>query len=174
MNHAIKIILYLIVCALFVFSLKSLYKDKSFSQDLKKTAQDESASVGEEAKVLNLYFLDLNQMGNTSCEAGAVVKRKLPEGVNVAEMAATMLVKGLTKEEVQSGYGSAINPKVSVKKIEVVSGVAYLDFDSKLLEKTNELCGFLAIKSQVEKTLRSIDGINKVVISVDGTQKNSF
>lgn len=164
MNKFLKTILYLTACAAVFFFLVNISGAPGGSTEIGSNLQNQN--------IATIYFLDLNEFGNTSCEANGVVKREVSSKSNIGRRAIEFLLKGLTKEEVNRGLASALNPKTTLNNFEIKNGVAYIDFDSGLNERITERCGAEAVKSQIEKTLKAVAHVNNVVISVDGETKN--
>src|SRR3990167_10393896 len=69
---------------------------------------DGTAGAFEWEKEVNIYFVDKAKAEALSCEADAVVKRKVPNAETLGPGAVDMLIKGLTAEEVKT-YSSSIN-----------------------------------------------------------------
>lgn len=78
------------------------------------------------------------------------------------------LIKGLTEEEVNGGLFTSINPATELNSLEVVDGVAFVDFNEKLDEGVAGSAMVTSIRGQIEKTLLAFPHIDNVIISING------
>lgn len=160
MNKLLKTISYLVACTVVFLVLVNLYKGQDGRGEIVNALKNQNTA--------SIYFLDLNESGNTTCEANGVVMREVSDNRSVEREVVAFLLKGLTKEEVDRGFGSAINPKTAVNSFEIKNSTAYIDFNSSLNKNINDSCSATAVRSQIEKTLKSLPGVNDVVISING------
>ena len=78
------------------------------------------------------------------------------------------LLEGVSAEESKDNYYSSINSGVGVLGLRVTDGVARVNFNSILEEKVGGSCRVIAIRAQIEETLKQFTDINEVEIAVDG------
>lgn len=112
--------------------------------------------------VSTIYLIDSNNY---------VARTTIPtckcEGVDLAKDLVSGLVIGGPKNNIiPNGFRSIIPPDVSIKNIELKDKVLTIDFTKELLEvtKNNEE----KMLEAIIYTLTSIDGIDKVIIKVEG------
>jgi spore germination protein GerM len=117
----------------------------------------------------NVYFSN-SQKNPETLDCGKVypVKRKLEEDFFPPYSILTKLLEGPSEEEKQEGYFTNINQGVKINSLDVKERKAFVDFDSRLQENVGGSCLVLAIRTQVEETLKQFDNIEEVVISVEG------
>lgn len=120
-------------------------------------------------KVL-IYFNNLKQDPElTDCSQVHPVEREVDFTNQLPLAAINELLKGPTEQETKDGFITNI-PKegVGVKKLEIKESAAYIDFNQALQAGVAGSCRVLAIRSQIEKTLKEFLEIQKVEISIDG------
>jgi len=158
MKKTFKSFLYIIGCAVIFLILIKAY-DSSFSSN--------SANAFEWEKQVGVYFVDLKKAKTSSCEADVSLKRVVPNAETLGPGAIEMLIKGPTPDE-EKFYYSAINKNTLLQKFEIKNRVAYVDFNSSLNQNVAGSCNVIAIRSQIENTLKNLPDIDSVIISVNG------
>lgn len=107
--------------------------------------------------------------GQTDCSQTRAVTREVPRTEGVARAALLELLKGSTNiEEQQLGLHNTINPGVTIQRISIENGVAYVDFSDQLELSVGGSCRVAAIYSQIRNTLLEFSTVNDVVLSVNG------
>ncbi|MGM0482593.1 MAG: GerMN domain-containing protein, partial [Patescibacteria group bacterium] len=81
------------------------------------------------------------------------------------------LLAGPTEEEEDQGYSTAINEGVEILDFSIQEGTAQVDFSSELNEDVAGSATVLAIRGQIENTLRQFDPVDNVVIMVEGEEE---
>lgn len=109
-----------------------------------------SGAVGDECR--NVYGADRNVAATSS----------------VARAAIAALLAGPTDAEKADGYFSSIPADVTIQKLSIVDGTAYIDFDKALEDGVGGSCRVAAIRAQITRTLSQFPSIVHVVVSVDG------
>lgn len=113
---------------------------------------------------VKVYF-NKTMIGTQSCDnIQSAVTRTIPQTLGVARVALLELLKGPTSSE---NLSTSIPVGTALNKIEVRNGTAYADFNSKL-QNPGGSCNALAIRAQIEDTLKQFSTIKNVVISVNG------
>jgi spore germination protein GerM len=97
------------------------------------------------------------------------VERRIGETRAVARAALAALLQGPTREETEAGYFSSINPGVELRNLELVEGVANVDFDGTISEGVAGSCLVSAIRAQITQTLLQFDTVDSVRITVEGS-----
>jgi len=85
-----------------------------------------------------------------------------------ARAAILELLEGVSENEKEAGYMTSINDGVTLQKISIVEGTAFVDFNNALQESVGGSCRVSAIRSQIENTLRQFPTVKNVVISING------
>lgn len=91
---------------------------------------------------------------------------RVGEDVPWPEVALRALLAGPSESE-GSLFFTSIPDGVALLSLEVDGGVAHADFSSELNQVAGS-CRVIAIRAQIEETLKRFDGIDEVVISVEG------
>lgn len=102
------------------------------------------------------------------CSGVTPVLRVVTKTTASARASLLELLKGPTSVERKSGYSTSIPEGVVIQKLEIKNGIAYVDFNSALQTGVGGSCRVLAIRSQIENTLKQFATIKSVVISIDG------
>jgi len=138
-----------------------LERDRTFSIPIKLTKSS------SEKTVFNIYFgypHDLEQ----SCELVFPFKREVMKTSAVAKAAIEELLKGPSASEVHAGYITSINSGVKLQNLVIEDGIAKVDFNKRLEEGVAGSCRVLAIRSEIERTLKQFSTVKSVIISVNG------
>lgn len=107
--------------------------------------------------------------GETDCTRTQAVTRQIPRTQAIARSALQELFKGSTQSEQNLlGLYTAINPGVTIQRISIENGVAYVDFSDELELNVGGSCRVAAIYSQIRNTLLEFSTVNDVVLSVNG------
>lgn len=125
------------------------------------TAKEMSVSVyfGNSKKI---------QPGQDECTTVYGVERKVAFTVATARTALEELLKGPTDAEKKEGYSTTLNSEVKIQSLSIENGVAKVDFDKKLEEGVGGSCRVLAIRTQINQTLKQFSTVHSVIISIDG------
>ncbi len=135
----------------------SIVIDEYFDE-LKQVEND----VSDSEKEALIYFVIFEE----NKEEVTPIKRMVT-GDGVEKQALLLLLEGLTEEEKNSGYSTAINEGVKVNSFEIEEKVAMVDF-SRELEVLGGSALVTMVRNQIEKTLLQFGTIENVVISIDG------
>lgn len=123
----------------------------------------------------NLYFIN-NELSadNLDCTEVFPVTRKelLPLHADRKLLVLNSLIKGVTETEKDSGYYSLIDPETKVNSVAVDNEIIIVDLSEALENNSGGSCRAEAIRSQIENTLKQFEGIEKVLISVNGDFDN--
>jgi hypothetical protein len=126
-----------------------------------------------EAMEVNIYFNNSQKDPNsTSCETTYPTTRRIAKTPAVATEAVRELLRGLTSAEGALGFMTALNPGVELVSLTVEGGVAKADFNEALIDGVAGSCRVMAIRSQIENTLKQFPSVKSVVIAVDGNSED--
>lgn len=144
--------------------------DESFSVPVK------FAYVASEMMTLKVYFgnLKLDKNKDFECDNVFPVERKVRKTKGVLAAALEELLKGPTEREKADGYSTSINSGVSVRKLIVEEGVAYVDFDRQVEYQVGGSCRTSAIIAEIKNTLMQFSNVKGVVISVEGRTEDAL
>jgi spore germination protein GerM len=151
------------LCIAVILVVATIIYIKFFSSQLRSSP----AIAFEWEKPVDVYFWNTNMGSADDCSKVFPVSRKILNAETLGLGSLDSLLKGVSDEEKQAGYFTSINSGVLIKRFNIVDGVAFVDFNSKL-SSTAGSCMVVGIKSQIEKTLTSLPDIDYVVITVDG------
>jgi spore germination protein GerM len=103
------------------------------------------------------------------CEKVYPLERKI-EGKtdNIILLTMEELLKGPSKEEMEKGFFTTINPGVKIQDLIIENNKAIIDFDITLEKAVGGSCRVGAIRSQIIETLKQFPEITDIVISIDG------
>ncbi|MDZ4229607.1 MAG: GerMN domain-containing protein, partial [Candidatus Veblenbacteria bacterium] len=119
-------------------------------------------------QVVEAYFGSGPGGSADDCTTVLAVERHVPKTLAVARAALDELMKGPTLREREEGYFTSLPPGVVVQRLVIAEGVAQADFTPALEQGVGGSCRVLAIRAQIEKTLRQFPSVQSVVISIDG------
>ena len=118
------------------------------------------------SKAVRVFFHRM-ATDDDACDAVWPVARTVEPKRAEAEAVLAELLGGPTPAERQRGFLTNIPEGVQLRSLRVENGTAHADFD-RALDRAAGSCRVLAIRAQIERTLRQLPGIDDVVISVDG------
>ncbi len=117
---------------------------------------------------IKVYFNNNKLDPEISCNKVFLVERRIAKTQSVARAALEELLKGATATEGKEGYFTNINTGVEIQKLNIVNGVARVDFDKQLEYQIGGSCRVSAIRAQIIETLKQFPTVSEVIISVDG------
>ncbi len=120
-----------------------------------------------EKTTFNVYFSQ-QHISNFNCEEVFPYKREMPKTQAVATVALQELIRGPTDFEKYAGASTSINEGVKIQSLTIKNGVAKIDFNEELQKGVAGSCRVLAIRSQIEQTLKQFSTVKSVVISING------
>jgi spore germination protein GerM len=103
-----------------------------------------------------------------SCNKVFPVERQVDKTQAVARAALEELLKGVSKEEQESGFYTSLNLGVRINKLTIEGGVARVDFDKQMEFEMGGSCRVSAIRAQITETLKQFPSVQSVIISVEG------
>jgi hypothetical protein len=118
---------------------------------------------------LKIFFgnSDLNPEA-INCGLVYSLERKVNKTKLTARAALEELLAGPTEAEKSRGYYSSINSGVKINSLNIIDGVAKIDFDEQMNFQMGGSCRVAAIRAQIEQTLKQFSTVESVVISVAG------
>ncbi len=141
----------------------SAVTDEVYSELDDRMIEDEPVDEPTEETV-SVYFMIVED----GQEEIAGVERTVVADGNIEHLALEALLAGPTEEEETAGYSTAINEGVEILSLTIEGGVATADFSVELDEGVAGSAMVMAIRGQIEETLKQFDSVNEVVISVEG------
>lgn len=106
--------------------------------------------------------------GNPDCSLVYPVTRSIPETNALARAALEKLLEGPTHEERAAGFETLIPSGVRINSLVINNGVARADFSRELTEGIAGSCRVVAIRAQIETTLKQFPTVKNVMLSVEG------
>ena len=95
------------------------------------------------------------------------VQRQIPKTLAAARTALEELLKGPTEKEKAQGFYTSINQGVVIQKLSIENGVAKIDFSKQLDFQVAGSARVLAIRAQIEQTLKQFPTVKDVIISIN-------
>ncbi len=142
----------------------SAITDGSYSELDDEMIEDDTSGDEASEEEVSLFFV----LVEDGVEEVTSVSRSVTVEDRVERAALKALLEGLTEDEVEEGYSTAINDGVEILDLEIAEGVASVDFSSELDEEVAGSATVTAIRDQIEKTLEQFDTVDEVSISVEG------
>ena len=136
-------------------------RDKTFEVPVKLSKSS------SEKTTFNVYFSQ-QDVSSQACEKVFPYTREVPKTQAVATAAMGELVKGPTDFEAYAGIFTSINKGVMVNSLVIENGVAKIDFNEELQKGVAGSCKVIAIRAQIEQTLKQFSTVKEVVISING------
>ncbi|MGM0629288.1 MAG: GerMN domain-containing protein, partial [Patescibacteria group bacterium] len=131
------------------------------TDDVYSELEDEMIEDGDsESREISVYFMTVED----GQEDIVSVEREVSGEERIEVLALEELLAGPTEEEEDQGYSTAINEGVEILDFSIQEGTAQVDFSSELNEDVAGSATVLAIRGQIENTLRQFDPVDNVVI----------
>lgn len=128
-----------------------------------------------ETVAIRVFFPDsARDPGALDCRAVHPVGRRVVARGDRARAALEALLAGPTPEERRRGIATAVPEGATLRELTIRDGVAVADFGAGLESGVGGSCRVLAIRAQIERTLRDRPGVRRVVISVDGRTEEAL
>ncbi len=121
-----------------------------------------------ETLTVKVFFGNSKLDPELSCNKAFPVERIIEKKSSVARAALEELLKGPTAEEKVQGYGTTINPGVTINKLIIEDGVLEVDFDESLEFQVGGSCRVSAIRAEITQTLMQFPTVDEVIISING------
>ncbi len=128
---------------------------------------EETSTEEEKTVKANVFFVVVKD----NEEKLIAVERLLFTNEDVEKNTLLQLLFGLTEEEKNSGYTTAIDSNVEINDFYIREKVAYVDF-TETLNVSGGSALVTMIRNQIEKTLLQFDTIESVEISIEGETEN--
>lgn len=139
---------------------------------------DTEAADGATAEV-TLYFTDTDQLRTADCSAVLPTTRTVTDSMTTPDAVLRLLLAGVTPNEKAGGLSSQYEPAPAIgsnrplvdffRGVEVIDGVAYVDFtQGALAYLNNAACLQGAVKQPMVRTLTQFPAIGRVVFRIDG------
>jgi hypothetical protein len=148
-----------IILSVFEFSAKD-------GSEINKTSLE--LEVDSNSTAVFAYFNNNNLDPEISCNKTFAVARLVPKTQSTLKAAMEELLKGPTAAEAKLGFGTSINPGVTINSVKVSGNTATIDFSPKLEEGVGGSCRVAAIRSQITNTAKQFSNIKNVIISING------
>jgi len=118
---------------------------------------------------VKVYFANTSTDPNfLDCSVVSPVERGVTSTLAIGRAALQELLKGPTVEERNRGFFTGINSGVDILSLEIIEGVATVDFSKKIEEAVGGSCRIATIYSQIENTLKQFPTVKSVIIKVEG------
>lgn len=126
-------------------------------------------SKAEDVTDVQIFFTNnVKDPKTENCEKTYPVTRSIKKTPTPVRSVLDLLLLGPKDEEKINGYGTTINDGVAIKGINLDKGVVTVDFNKRFMQEVGGSCRVLAMRSQIENTLKQFTSIKEVIISVEG------
>lgn len=119
---------------------------------------------------VKFYFSNINEdPGLLDCGKVYPLEREIEADKQLLDSVVDELLTGLTEAEMKAGFITNIpETGLAVQKTEIKDGILYIDFNQALQEGVGGSCRVTAIRAQIVETFMQFQGVDEVVISIDG------
>lgn len=117
---------------------------------------------------VRLHFPNTTKWPNDCTKVGEVV-RNLPTTISPARLAIEALIEGPQQSEAIRGFSNPFPEGAQLQSIKLAGGTVTVDFNERL-RNVGGSCRAQGIRAAVEQTMLGIDGIDRVVITADGSE----
>lgn len=131
-------------------------------------------SIDKNSTAVFAYFGNNNLDPEISCNKTFTVARLIPKTQSVLKVAIEELLKGPTSSEEKLGFGTLINPGVTINSVKISGDTATIDFSKRIEENAGGSCRVSAIRNQITNTAEQFSNIKKVIISVEGRTEDAL
>ena len=168
MKNIIKIISILAVIFLIVtFGLLIIKKEKIYAPVNNDVSIDEPFGSVEMMEI-RAYFGNSRLNPAADCEKAFPVARRVTKTIEVGRVSLEQLLAGVTAREKKDDYFTNIPEGVKINSLKIENQTAFVDFSEELEGGAGGSCRVLAIRRQIEATLRQFPTVDRVIISIDG------
>lgn len=116
---------------------------------------------------IKAYFNNSKLDPEVSCNKVFPVEREIPKTQSVGMAALQELLAGPNESEKAQGFFTSINPGVTIQKLTIGNGEAYVDFNDALDSGIGGSCRVAAIRAEITETLKQFPTVKKVIISIN-------
>ncbi|HEU5162767.1 MAG TPA: GerMN domain-containing protein [Thermoanaerobaculia bacterium] len=147
---------------------------------IERSAEDGSIRTSHAVRVriearripLRLYFPNANRSAG-DCSAVEPVVRDVPVTRSTARLALEALLRGPIQQEGVAGFTNPFPKGAAVRSVNLAKGTLTVDFNDAM-GNVGGSCRVQAIRAAIEKTMTSIAGIERVVITAMGDEKTAL
>jgi hypothetical protein len=125
--------------------------------------------VRGDRSTVRLHFPNATKWPNDCSRVGQAV-RNLPTTISPARLAIEALIEGPQQSEEIRGFSDPFPEGSQLQSIKLAGGTVTVDFNERL-RNVGGSCRAQGIRAAVEQTMLSIDGIDRVVITADGSER---
>jgi len=129
----------------------------------------EKVVVGLETTIVTVFFPNfIENPTMEDCSLVYPVERVVRYRKSLEAAVLNEVLAGVSKEEDEQGFYTSIPSEALWQDIDIVNGVASVDFNDALDENVGGSCLISTIRSQIEQTLMQVPGVDTVRISING------
>lgn len=122
-----------------------------------------------DAVTVQVFLERQDEAGQGNCDQVVGVNRLVSSRDSIYRAALAELLKGPTDDERTAGLVSSLPSGITVKSVAAdAQGTVTADFSAALDKHVAGSCRVMAIRTQIERTLRQFPEVRGVVIAVDG------
>lgn len=119
---------------------------------------------------VEVYFSNITKDPELlNCEVVYPVEREVSSSKELIIGSINHLLAGVTDEEIVQGFVNNLpEEEIKIQGMKLGEGVMTIDFSEALNKGVAGACRVTAIRAQITETLKQFEGIDEVVISIDG------
>ncbi len=143
------------------------------SETISEDTLETTAPVGEITREYRLFFG--NEDFNSSmadCDDVFPVFRESSGGEDILKESLRALLDGPSSKEAGQGYYTSLNPGITLLDCRNEGGTVYADFSSDLERNIAGSCQIMAVRAQIIRTLLQFEGVENVVVLVEGASED--
>ena len=140
----------LILTVIIIFGIYFIFKDNS-----------ELISNKKQLAEVSLFFI------RAGSEELVAVPRKIQDKENIERQTLQELINGPTVNE-KDKFFSIINTDTKIQRFKVENKTAFVDFSEELKRNMAGSMQVLAVRDQIERTLKQFESVDEVIISING------
>jgi len=117
---------------------------------------------------INVYFENVQEEGEISCEKVFATKRIIPQTSRILEATLQELLKGPDAKEKEAGFITSIPSGVTLKSVILKNATATIDLSSDLSQYGGGSCRVGLIRKEFEETAKQFGTVKDVLLQVEG------
>ncbi len=121
---------------------------------------------------VRLYFPN-EAGGGVDCAAVERVVRDVPASLSAARLALEALLRGPTQPEAVAGFRNPFPKEAALRSVNLKRGVLTADFN-EAMQNVGGSCRVQSVRASIERTMRELPGVRKVVITAMGDEKTAL
>ncbi|HEY0787624.1 MAG TPA: Gmad2 immunoglobulin-like domain-containing protein [Thermoanaerobaculia bacterium] len=128
--------------------------------------------VAARMALLRIHFPNANRQSQ-DCAAVERVVRDVPASPAAARLALEALLRGPTQAEAVAGFRNPFPRGAALRSVNLKNGILTADFNDSM-QNVGGSCRVQSIRAAIERTMREIPGVERVVITAMGDEATAL